>query len=200
MAAPPATPVSASLTSPSGEVHTLQVLPSNTVSHMKSLLGGQLGQSYDDVDIMIFQGPTELQDDCLLQNLGLDLSMAALNFVVVPGRRLRVLRSQMKSGWLDIDVAQHALGVALGIFPDASVMNDYKGVFWTDNSLGNFLAAGLKRLAGDDGLLDHRDEPDLQFCIRERDGETCIPLLEALGESPGTWSLKLSELMGTLRT
>ena len=45
--------------------------------------------------------------------------------------------------WQDWDVASHYVGRALGLFPSESWMAQYKGIFWTDNPLGNMLAGVL---------------------------------------------------------
>ncbi len=63
--------------------------------------------------------------------------------------------------WTDSDVAQYELGRSVGLF-DASEFLDEKGVFWTDNPLGNALRAALLALV-DGQVLEHRVEPDDQF-------------------------------------
>lgn len=66
--------------------------------------------------------------------------------------------------WTDVDHAQYALAVVLGaIDPDhTSFATEAKAVFWTDNRLGNALYATLRALVAA-GVLEARDEPDLQF-------------------------------------
>jgi hypothetical protein len=63
--------------------------------------------------------------------------------------------------WTDWDVAAFALGIALGVF-EAGTFHRHKGVFWSNNNLGNGLHAALGAL-GDAGVLERRDEPDDQY-------------------------------------
>lgn len=65
------------------------------------------------------------------------------------------------SEWTDWDVAAFELGRALGVF-EAVTFQDRKGVFWTDNPLGNGLHAALGALV-EAGVLERRDEPDDQY-------------------------------------
>jgi hypothetical protein len=64
--------------------------------------------------------------------------------------------------WTDWDVASHALGACLGLFPAESRMSDFKGVFWSDNLTGRMLYELLLELANK-GVLKMRLEPDTQF-------------------------------------
>ncbi|GAA0681910.1 hypothetical protein GCM10010193_39520 [Kitasatospora atroaurantiaca] len=64
--------------------------------------------------------------------------------------------------WADVDVAQLALGQALGIFPKDAGVREFKYVFWSANPLGDALYAQLLKLV-DGKVLERRDEPDIQF-------------------------------------
>jgi len=65
--------------------------------------------------------------------------------------------------WEDWDVAEFALGAAIGLWgPSHPLFLHDKWVFWSNNPLGNALHEVLLRLA-DVGVLEHRDEPDDQF-------------------------------------
>jgi hypothetical protein len=70
--------------------------------------------------------------------------------------------AQSLTSWTDTDVAQHALGRAIGLFDRESEMRDHKAVFWSANRLGDGLRAALMALV-DAGVLEHRTEPDDQF-------------------------------------
>ncbi|GAA1870407.1 hypothetical protein [Asanoa iriomotensis] len=63
--------------------------------------------------------------------------------------------------WTDWDGAQYELGRALGLF-EGRAFAETKGVFWTDNALGNGLHETLLVLV-QAGVLDRREEPDEQF-------------------------------------
>jgi hypothetical protein len=63
--------------------------------------------------------------------------------------------------WTDWDGAAFLVGRALGLFKH-SALPDAKGVFWTDNRLGNGLHAVLLDLV-EAGVLERREEPDEQF-------------------------------------
>jgi hypothetical protein len=63
--------------------------------------------------------------------------------------------------WQDFDVVGHALGVALGIFPEDSSMSDYKGVFWSNNKVGNYLGHLLYELSYQEIL--EMDESEQRF-------------------------------------
>lgn len=172
------------LVSPSGDAHTLELYPSETVSQMKALLANRLHIS-DDVDIDIYLGCRKLEDDCALQSLSDNLSVSTLSFVLVSDRRMRLLRSRIQRDWVDADVAEHALGVALGLFPESTTMPDYKWMFWTNNSVGNWLFQSLERLARESGVLEQNDLDWSQFRICQ---DASGPLLDILGESPQTLS------------
>lgn len=64
--------------------------------------------------------------------------------------------------WTDFDYAMYELGVALCIFPIDSKMNDYKGVFWSQNKLGNGLLKIFDQLI-ELGYVEYRDEPESQY-------------------------------------
>lgn len=64
--------------------------------------------------------------------------------------------------WTDIDVAEHALAICIGIAESESVFNEAKARYWSNNTTGNALAACLNTLA-DAGILESRKEPDIQF-------------------------------------
>ena len=63
--------------------------------------------------------------------------------------------------WEDWDGAAYLLGRALGIFENQAFLA-VKGVFWTDNDLGNGLHDALLSLVRA-GVLERRDELDEQF-------------------------------------
>ena len=69
--------------------------------------------------------------------------------------------------WTDCDGAAFLVGRALAIFPESEEFLQVKGVFWTDNALGNALYEVLVQLT-QAGVLEHRDEPDDQFRWRRR--------------------------------
>ncbi|MFF4262042.1 hypothetical protein ACFY7Y_36725 [Streptomyces virginiae] len=65
--------------------------------------------------------------------------------------------------WTDWDGAAFVVGRSLGIFPKDETFTQVKGVFWTDNPLGNALHEVLLRLTAA-GVLERREEPDdIQF-------------------------------------
>lgn len=65
-------------------------------------------------------------------------------------------------GWTDWDHAQHAVGLALGIFtPEQDFTTTLKGVFWSANPLGDTLFAVVQQLVKA-GVLESREE-DIQF-------------------------------------
>jgi hypothetical protein len=70
--------------------------------------------------------------------------------------------AQSLASWTDADVAQHALGRAIGLFGSETEMRDHKRVFWTANRVGDALRASLMAFV-DAGVLEHRAEPDDQF-------------------------------------
>jgi hypothetical protein len=63
--------------------------------------------------------------------------------------------------WTDWDVAAYRLGRSVGLFADLD-WYAAKGVFWTDNEVGNGLHDALLGLVRS-GVLDRREEPDEQF-------------------------------------
>lgn len=71
------------------------------------------------------------------------------------------LRDQL-SNWTDLDVAEHALEICVGIAEPTSKMSDYKARYWSNNPTGNALSACLNALV-DAGILESRDEPDYQY-------------------------------------
>jgi len=67
------------------------------------------------------------------------------------------------SDWTDFDVASFEVGVCLGLWPlGMESFREQKGVFWSNNSLGNALHQ-IVRVLGERGTLERRDEPDLQY-------------------------------------
>ena len=66
------------------------------------------------------------------------------------------------SDWTDWDFAAYHLGRALGLFEGQSFNTGAKGVFWTDNPLGNGLHDVLLALVSAE-VLERREEPDEQF-------------------------------------
>ena len=69
--------------------------------------------------------------------------------------------SEALADWTDWDGAAFELGRALGLF-EGQTFQGAKGVFWSDNPLGNGLHDGLQALVAA-GVLEHRDEPDDQY-------------------------------------
>jgi hypothetical protein len=63
--------------------------------------------------------------------------------------------------WQDWDGAAFELGVALGLFKQDEWLQS-KGVFWTDNPIGNALHDVLLTLTRA-GILERREEPDEAF-------------------------------------
>ena len=76
---------------------------------------------------------------------------------------LRTFRAAIQE-WSDVDLAQYALAVALGmIAPERSPFaTKAKHLFWTNNPLGNALHEFLETLARL-GVIERRGEPDLQY-------------------------------------
>ncbi|MFD5617547.1 hypothetical protein [Streptomyces yangpuensis] len=71
--------------------------------------------------------------------------------------------SQELAEWTDWDGAAFVVGRSLGIFAENETFTQVKGVFWTNNPLGNALHEVLLQLAAA-GVLEHREEPDdIQF-------------------------------------
>jgi hypothetical protein len=67
------------------------------------------------------------------------------------------------AGWTDGDGAAFVVGRSLGIFDESVTFTQVKGVFWTDNPLGNALHEVLLQLVAA-GVLERREEPeDEQF-------------------------------------
>lgn len=69
-----------------------------------------------------------------------------------------------RDDWSDFDEAAYELGLAIGVFDPVlhAHMRSCKHVFWSANPLGDALHRTLLELASA-GVLEHRDEPDLQF-------------------------------------
>ena len=70
------------------------------------------------------------------------------------------LRSRLAE-WTDWDAAQAILAEQLDL-RESDGRALAKAVFWTDHPVGNALIACLEELA-QAGILDRREEPDLQF-------------------------------------
>jgi hypothetical protein len=70
--------------------------------------------------------------------------------------------SEALSDWADIDVAAHSLACCLGIFPFGAIDPFPKWVYWTSNPLGDALVRTLDEYVVL-GVLEKRDEPDLQY-------------------------------------
>jgi hypothetical protein len=83
----------------------------------------------------------------------------------------RVPLPQDLAEWEDWDGAAYLLGRALGLFENQSYL-EVKGVFWTDNHLGNGLHDALLSLVRA-GVLERRDEPDEQFRWQPPVGGVC---------------------------
>ena len=64
--------------------------------------------------------------------------------------------------WTDVDVAAHHLARHLGLLPFESAMRDFKCVYWSANPLGDLLVRTLDEYVSL-GVLEKRDEPDLQY-------------------------------------
>jgi hypothetical protein len=64
--------------------------------------------------------------------------------------------------WTDWDLAAYNLGICLGLMPDERTFGNTKHVFWSNHPLGNMLKAMLDRLV-EHGVLEQRDEPDIQY-------------------------------------
>ncbi len=74
--------------------------------------------------------------------------------------QVTTLRDQLQN-WTDWDVAEHALAVSLGLYSKDSYSKN-KGIYWSDNLTGNRLMQILDDMAAT-GILERRDEPDIQF-------------------------------------
>lgn len=81
------------------------------------------------------------------------------------GRSYATLRERL-SDWTDVDVAQHHLGLVLGVLPpmeDGETEGDHfrrcKSIFWSANRLGDALYETLKGLV-DAGLLERLPDDD----------------------------------------
>ena len=70
--------------------------------------------------------------------------------------------SRTLADWTDWDSAAYAVGTALGVFTGDEDWLSMKGTFWSANPLGDGLHDVLMALVRA-GVLEHRDEPDLQF-------------------------------------
>ncbi len=66
------------------------------------------------------------------------------------------------SDWTDSDYAAFFLAQSIGLMKDVNFPRQAKGVFWSDNPLGNALHRMLMELV-DAGVLEYREEPDYQF-------------------------------------
>jgi hypothetical protein len=65
--------------------------------------------------------------------------------------------------WTDIDVAQYAVAICLGLMsPNVPFPPGVKGVFWTNDPIGELLYHILENLTGAN-ILEKRDEPDYQY-------------------------------------
>jgi hypothetical protein len=70
------------------------------------------------------------------------------------------------ANWTDRDVAAYKVGVTLGIFEDVDFATGWprnRGVFLTNNVIGNGLHEVLRTLATSGVLERRRDQPDEQF-------------------------------------
>lgn len=63
--------------------------------------------------------------------------------------------------WTDLDVAEHVLGVSIGLIPNDN-FQQHKGIYWSDNPTGNALYVLLRHMVAM-GILEYREEPDYQF-------------------------------------
>ena len=61
--------------------------------------------------------------------------------------------------WTDIDIAEHAITVSLGIVP-ANIFP--KATYWSNNPVGNALYEVLELLTKAE-IIQRREEPDIQF-------------------------------------
>jgi hypothetical protein len=64
--------------------------------------------------------------------------------------------------WTDCDGAAYSLGICLGMMPDAAAFGAAKHVFWSNHSIGELLFSMLDRFV-EQGVLEKRDEPDIQY-------------------------------------
>ncbi len=71
--------------------------------------------------------------------------------------------------WTDTDYASFQVGVCLGLWPSGQEsFRNKKGVFWSNNPLGNTLHKFMKGLV-QASVLEFREEPDLQYRWKTRD-------------------------------
>ncbi len=74
----------------------------------------------------------------------------------------RVLK-QMIEDWTDMDGAQYALALSLGLMDESvNICTDAKHVFWTDNPIVSLLDRMLDDMVSV-GILLKRSEPDFQY-------------------------------------
>ena len=66
------------------------------------------------------------------------------------------------SEWSDWDGAGVALAKHLGLIETTEAFGGRKGIFWSNNPVGNALTDCLNRLT-EATILERRDEPDIQF-------------------------------------
>lgn len=79
-------------------------------------------------------------------------------------RSMMISRVFKTGDWIDLDLAEYGLGVALDIFPANSTFNSVKWVFWTENALNNKLSNLVQALARPESkCLESRTSPDFQF-------------------------------------
>jgi hypothetical protein len=64
--------------------------------------------------------------------------------------------------WTDVDGSCHMLAQCLDIVPTQLQMTEVKWLYWSENPLGTMLHGTLERLS-DLGVLEKREEPDLQY-------------------------------------
>ena len=69
------------------------------------------------------------------------------------------------SDWTDWDGAALLVAQVIGVLPKDATLASVKHVMWSSNPLGDTLA-WLMLVAVEGGLLERRDEPDIQYRLR----------------------------------
>lgn len=78
---------------------------------------------------------------------------------------MKTLKEELAE-WHDWDGAMYYVGSCMGLWPSWPVGGAWpshiKGIMWSNNPIGDMLMQQLELLV-EQGVLEKRDEPDLQF-------------------------------------
>jgi hypothetical protein len=83
----------------------------------------------------------------------------------VSERRLDVESTSLRellAEWTDWDFASYSLAICLGLMKSAPAFGRSKHVFWSNHPIGDLLLGMLNSMTIA-GVLERRDEPDIQF-------------------------------------